>query len=171
MSSEYKRVKLDIPLSNLEKALETVSLFTVIAVLAVQFILWKDIPNNIPTHFGPSGTPDAWGGKGSLIMLPFVEIGLYILLTVVGKFPHAYNYIVEITEQNARYQYQNARTLISWLKADLVIVFGYIQYKTIQVALGRASGLGAGFVLVFLLVLFGTVGYYIVRMLKRKKED
>lgn len=170
MTSEYKRIKLDIPLSQLEKVLETVSLFTVIAMQVVQFLLWKDIPDRIPTHFGISGTPDAWGGKGSLILLPVVEIALYILLTIVSKFPHTFNYLVEITEQNARYQYQNVRTMMSWLKADLVIVFAYIQYRTILVALGHASGLGAGFILVFLLVLFVTIGYYIVRILKSKRE-
>lgn len=168
MSSEYKRIKLNIPLSALEKALETVSLFTVLAMLVVQFLLWKEIPDKIPTHFGASGLPDAWGGKGSLLFVPIVEIFLYILLTLVGKLPHTFNYIVEITEKNARFQYQNARTMISWLKAELVIVFGYIQWRTIQVGLGHATGLGAGFLLVFLLFLFGTIGIYIYRMTRNK---
>ena len=113
----------------------------------------------------------AWGGKGSLQILPFVVLGLYVLLTVVGRFPHTFNYLIEITEHNARYQYQNARTMMSWLKVDLTIVFGYIQWKTVQVALGRATGLGAGFVLIFLVVLFGTIGYYIYRMVKRKRNN
>lgn len=163
-----KRPILKIPLSILEKVLEICSLAGMLAIFLNLFMVWGSVPNKIPTHFGPSGQADAWGGKGSLLFLPILVIAMYTLLTVIGRFPHIYNYLCEITENNARFQYQNARTMMVWLKTEIIFIFGYIEWKTVQVALGKTSGLGIGFLPVFLIVVFGTIGVYTYRMVRHK---
>ena len=107
-----KRPVMTLPLTNLEKVLELLSGMGVLFNLVLVIIAWGTVPDRIPTHFDPSGLPDSWGGKESLILLPMAVIFLYSLLTVVSRFPHTFNYPWKITEENAKAQYLNARYLL-----------------------------------------------------------
>ena len=124
---------------------------------------YPDLPDTIPRHFGASGAPDAWGSKKSILVLPLVSIIMYIGLTILNRYPHIFNYPFEITEQNAVRQYEIARSLLCALKAEIVWVFTYIEWRTIQVASDQAVGLGPLFLPIFLVLVFGTIGLSIFR--------
>jgi len=51
--------------------------------------LYPDLPDRIPTHFGPSGRPDAWGGRDSVYLGPtimgLVSMLVYALMTNLGR--------------------------------------------------------------------------------------
>lgn len=162
------RIHLNMPKSNLEKILEGISILEVIAACTYLAIVWTRIPDKIPTHFDFSGKVDSFGGKGSLFIFLVIMFILYIILTIVSKFPQHYNYVVKITNENAERQYQNAHTLMVWLKVEITSTLLFIEWKNIQVAMSNANGLGLLFLPVFFIVLFGTLGFYISRMLKLK---
>ena len=124
---------------------------------------WPVLPETIPTHFGFSGEPDAWGSKTTLLILPLTSLVLYVILTVVGLFPHSYNYLWAITEKNALEQYVLAKALIGSLKVEIIWLFSYMVWKIIMISLRKADGMGDGLVLVFLAIIFGTVGIYFYR--------
>jgi hypothetical protein len=115
-----------------------------------------------------SGVPDGWSGKGSIWLLPGVTVGLYVLLTVLSKFPHAFNYLWAITEENAERQYIIARTMVRSLKAELIILFTYMEYATVQTAMGEINGLGIIFVPITLVVIFGTIAMFLIQGYKAK---
>ncbi|RZK20059.1 MAG: hypothetical protein EOO43_11360 [Flavobacterium sp.] len=48
---------------------------------------------------------------------------VYILLTALGFVPRYFNYLTEITQENARKKYQNATRTIRLLKIIMVILF------------------------------------------------
>lgn len=163
-----KRPKLNIPRSNLEKVMDIMSILAVITTWTYLIVSWGNLPSKVPTHFDFLGNIDSWGGKGSLLLLPIIMTILYIFLTVISKFPQCFNYPVNITEKNAKSQYQNARTFISLLKTEIIVVFLYLEWKSIQIAATKSSGLGSWFLIIFLIVLFGTLGFYIHKMSKVK---
>ena len=129
---------------------------------------WSALPDQVPSHFGISGQPDSWSGKGTLIILPAVSVFLYALLTLVSRIPQYANYIVEITADNAERQYRLARNMISILKAEIIWVFTLINWAAIGVALERCRGLGVMFLPIFLTIIFGTIGIYIYKSIKAK---
>ena len=53
--------------------------FIVLAILVWAYTAWAftQMPETVPTHFGPSGAPDAYGSRGKML-IPC------ILLTVIG---------------------------------------------------------------------------------------
>ncbi len=53
-------------------------------------LLWEQIPAEIPTHFGISGAPDAWGGKRSLWIQTAGGAALFVALLVVSFFPQGW---------------------------------------------------------------------------------
>lgn len=136
--------------------------------MALFIAFWKIIPQKVPTHFDALGNPNSWGSKGSLLMLPIDELVLFILINVVSKFPQHFNYIVDITAENAERQYQNARTLLSCLLAEFTIIFSYLEYQSIQIAMNTSKNLNVWFLPFSLITLFGTLGIFIYRMYKLK---
>ncbi len=165
---EKTRPKLKIPLTLPEIVIESICILSLLGAALFMLLNYSDLPNRIPSHFGASGEVDGWGGKGSLIVLLIANIGLYVPLTVLGRFPHIFNYICEITEDNAKFQYTNARTLIRLTKTEISLVLSYLLWASILVAKGKAEGIGIAFLPIFLIVIFGTLAFFIMRMIRNK---
>ena len=168
MAENNNRPVIKIPLSFLEKTLEWISSGVILYVFYMTLNSWADLPNRIPTHYGFSGQADAWGSKGTLLALPVVMVVFYVLLGVLSRFPHVFNYPVPITVENAGTQYQNARTMLSWLKVEVLGIFAYLEWCIIETALRKTQDLGWLFLPVSLIAVFGTMGYYMIRMFKNR---
>ncbi len=166
MSKEPNRPVLDLPMSSAEKLAETAAAMGLVFFSGTLISYWPELPNEIPIHFGLSGEPDAFGSKTKLLILPIVTLLVYAGLTVLRRFTRAYNYPSEITVDNAPRQYSLARTLIAWLKAEVIWLFAYVCWKTCRVAIGEEAGLGGWFLPVILVVLAFTVTAYIVKAVK-----
>jgi uncharacterized membrane protein len=99
--------------------------------------------------------------------LPGLAVVVYIGLTILSKYPHAFNYPVEITESNAQRQYVNARMLVSWLKVEIVAIFCFLSWTLVQAAAEKQDHPGI-FLYVILGVLIITIIFYIYRTIKLK---
>lgn len=157
------RPVLDLPRNAFENALEFLGAMGLLFMFAMVAQYWANLPERIPSHFGISGLPDAWSGKGTLLILPVLSVVLYGGLTVLSRYPHIYNYAWPITPKNAAAQYRLARQLVIVLKTAIVWIFAYLDWQTIQTALGRAQGLGQTFLPIFLVVVFGSLGFYLYK--------
>lgn len=162
------RPRIALEMTPLAWLAEAVALLLLILNLVLPLAYWSSLPERIPTHFGADGQPDGWSGKGFMLVLPAVFVLIYLVLSVLQRFPHAYNYVVKITPENAARQYRLAVGLIRSLKLFIGLMFGYITFQTIQVALDHAEGLGAAFLIVMLLGMFGTIGVYIALSLRSR---
>ncbi|HEY3376604.1 MAG TPA: DUF1648 domain-containing protein [Armatimonadota bacterium] len=162
------RPRIALPLSRPEIILEAVALFGLLVLLSYCAYAWPSLPERIPTHFGIENTPDAWGGKHALLILPGVGTVLYLLLTIVGHFPHFYNYPIRITEENALRQYRLARMLVAMLKVPLIWMFAYLERMTVQVAVGNASQLDGRVMVIFLVALFGLITGYLILAFRQR---
>jgi uncharacterized membrane protein len=160
---------MDIPRTRMEIILEVISVLGLLIIGANIALMWPVLPDRVPTHFGASGIPDAWGGKTSLFLLPVITFFMYGLMTMTSRYPQFFNYPWKITEQNIRAQYLNSRQMITSLKAGIICLFTYSNWRTMQVALGKANGLGTVFLIIFLTTVFGILGYYLYKGIKLRK--
>lgn len=131
-------------------------------MLYAVFESWEILPDTIPIHYNASGEPDAWGSKFSLVFLPCITIVLYGSLTILGRYPHIFNFPWKITEQNAERQYILAKQLLSWLKAEVIWVFYYIEWNSIEIAFSRVDGLSTSFLPIFLGTITLSIVVYLV---------
>jgi uncharacterized membrane protein len=161
-----KRPKIKIYYSIYEVIIELISIIAIFINVYLLLKYYKVLPNVIPTHFSGTGLPDGYGSKSSILILAGINFIMYIVLTILSRFPRVYNYIKPITKENAEYQYKCARQLIIIIKAEFVVIFTYIGWRSIKVALEKVSGLGTGFLPVILVVIFGTLAIYIRKCLK-----
>ncbi len=146
-----------------DRALEVVSAVGALFTLGITLWAMPHMPDRVATHFDFFGRPDGWGPKEVLWVLPGSLLLLYVVLTIVCRFPHTFNYPVSITTENAERQYALAISAMRWLKAEFVVLLSYGAWATIQVALGQATDIGAWFVPVTLAVMLPTVAALLIR--------
>lgn len=123
-------------------------------------IHYHQLPDKIPTHYDLLGNADDYGSKNSIFMLPIISTFIYVGMSVLSYFPHSFNYLVEITAENALKQYTAAVQLLRLLKLSIVITFLLIDYETIQLALNHTSNIGKWMLPVTLLLIFAPIVLY-----------
>ena len=101
-------------------------------------IIWNNLPTTIPTHFGFSGKPDAFGPKDQIILLPAIlsamAIGVYFLLRNIHKIDPKRKYA------------ETTSAVLAKLAMMVVILFCAILLFIIYWSLhGKAEGLNIFF--------------------------
>ena len=168
-NSKY-RPKIQIPVSKIEIVLEIFAFCGVLAILSYSFAYWSKLPDMVPTHFNFTGEADAWGAKSSILLMPAIVVILHIILTMVSRFPHLFNYPVRITEENARQEYILGRYFLKVLKLLIVWMFFFISRFTISIALGEKTNLGNIMWVMMVTMFVILVGYFIFAFKLAKKK-
>ncbi|HEY8416372.1 MAG TPA: DUF1648 domain-containing protein [Thermaerobacter sp.] len=131
----------------LEMALELVALAGLGVSAGLAAYYGPRLSGRVPVHFDLAGRPDRFGGAGALWEGVVVSLFLYGLLTAVPRLPVRWlNVPVQVTERNAARVARAMRYGLGVLKIFLVWTFTYITWRSIAVARGAATGLGAWFI-------------------------
>ena len=93
-------------------------------------IMWSQIPDQIPTHYNFAGEADDYGGKGSLIFMMVLAWFVFILITVLMRFPNTWNMPVKVTEENRSRLYAITRAMLEVLKIFTTILFAVMFTTT-----------------------------------------
>jgi uncharacterized membrane protein len=162
-----ERPKIKLELTTADKTFEIIGWLLVISVWGLTITNYANLPETIPTHYNGAGQADGFGGKATILTLPLIATVLFVGLTILNKFPHIFNYPTNITQDNALRQY--ATRMIRYLKLIIVVIFGLIEFKTIQNANGQADGLGIWFLPMTLGLIFIPLIYFVVKLFKATK--
>jgi uncharacterized membrane protein len=147
--------------------LETiVSLSCLVGVAAYLILAWGTIPNQVPTHFNAAGEIDSMGGKHSLLLLPIVSWLLYGLMTLIERFPQAWNTGVFVTENNRDAVYRLLKNMMAMVKMFIMLLFASLTLISAQ-----SLSLPVWYLLGYLVLLFGTIAYFMVRLLRLKDKS
>ncbi len=164
-----KRPKIKIKLSPLDWLIELAAFLVLFVFWSVLLWTFNDLPEQIPTHFNAAGQADAFGSKSNLFSLPIISTVMVIGLTFLNRYPHLFNYPQEITDTNAEYQYRWACRLIRWLKLVVALIFSAIGLTVIWTDDATQDGLGWWFLPSTLLLVFGSILFFIYKSLKDNK--
>jgi uncharacterized membrane protein len=126
------------------------------------------LPDTIPIHFNATGQANGYGEKGTIFFLPVVATIIFIGITVSSKYPHLFNFPVEITPENSERQFNNAIRMGRFMKLSLSLIFMLIILGTIQVAQGKSDGLGAWVLPLSLALTLIPMVYFIVKSFKMR---
>ncbi|MFO0415115.1 MAG: DUF1648 domain-containing protein [Bacteroidota bacterium] len=160
MGKRLQRPVVKLPFTAFDSILEIFAF--VLLVFSWGYIFYKlpDLPAQIPVHFDLTGKVDRIGSKTDLYWIPVIASVLYIGLSVLNLFPHKFNYLVTITENNALKQYRLATRLIRTLKVLVNMVFGWVITIVIRSANGTLVYPYEG-ILVILLLFIPVIVYLI----------
>ncbi len=157
-----KRPRIKPVLTTTDRLVETIGWLVLLATWILILRNYAELPGSIPIHFDATGQPDAYGDKGNILIPPLIAVILYAGLTLLNKFPHLFNYPVKITVDNAARQYRMATRMIRYLKLIVVLIFGILSMRTLQLATGNSEGLGRWLLPIILAVIFIPLIYYII---------
>lgn len=157
-----ERPKLKLPKTRFERLFDSITI--VVFALSVVYLMsvWAMLPTKVPVHYNAAGEVDRWGSKWAITMMPIIALVMWISMTVLERYPHVYNY-PNLTKDNVRAQYINARLMLNVLKNIIVLLFVYSTWNDIQVALGNSESLGIWFLPFFFIVIFGPMIFFFVR--------
>jgi len=165
-NEQVTRPKIKLRTTATDWALEAVGFLGMILTWAFLISYYNDLPAKVPRHFNTLGRPDGFDAKSILVGVPVLASVIFLCMSLGLRFPHAFNYFVQITDENAERQYKNLTLMTRILKALLAGLFFYLTYATIQIGLGKMQGLGLWFVPMTAVSLVGTIGYFISKGFK-----
>ena len=142
-----------------------VSLSCLVGVSLYLILAWSTIPAQIPAHYNAAGEVNRWGSKSELIILPIISWLIYGMITLIERFPQAWNTGVRVTEENRAEVYRLLKNMIACVKMITLSIF-----SCLTVLSSLARNLPMWFLLVFLVLLFGTIAYYIVKLTRLRSE-
>lgn len=125
-----------------KKTLILTSLVTLIPII-VGLLLWNQLPDVIPTHFGMDGTPNGWSSKAFTVFgIPLLMLFFHLLC-------------VGITSQDPKYDNMNEKlyALVLWIcpvVSLLVVVTCYGGALGWGVNISKYAIAGTGIVLVII---------------------
>jgi len=163
-----KRPRIKLQLNLTDKVLEIIGWISVFGIWALSLTNYSILPEIIPIHFNGAGKADGFGNKTQIFVLPIISTLLFIGLTTLNKHPHMFNYPSQITKENAVHQYTNATRMIRVLKLVIVVLFGLIVFRKIQIVNGHADGLGTWFLPLTMGMIFIPMLYFLIKSLKKK---
>lgn len=163
-----ERHVISVPSTISDKMWDIIGFMALLFLMATSIWYYKDLPEIIPRHFNAYGQPDGYSSKGIIWTLPVLGCLLYVGLSWLNNFPHLFNYPQKVTEENAVQLYTLGKRMNRALKTIISCVLSYMNYAIIQTALGQQQGLGVGFTPVILILIFGTLGYFLYRFAQVK---
>ena len=158
------RPKLKLETTWVDWLIEGVLLLFIIGMFTEVFMYYPDLPQQIPTHYGADGEPDAFGGKSTIWIMASLSLVMYLGLSLLWRYPNIYNYPVEVTEKNAPRLYAEGRNMIRSVKGATVVLFLYISHRSIMVAIGEQTGLGPYMVPIMITFFIVLSVLHVVRM-------
>lgn len=143
--------------------MEVSCILCLIGVLLYLVIAWAVIPQEIPGHYNAMGQIDRITGKGSLIAIYIITWIMYIGISTVERFPQIWNTGVAVTEGNKGRVYRVLKDMLKTSKLIVVLVFSYLTINT-----ANAIPLSPWFIPVFLILIFGSLIIFAIKLVKNK---
>lgn len=147
--------------NSMDIALDFLCIVMLLGISAFLLTHWGAIPDNIPMHYDFSGNVTRHGGKAEMLFLPGLAWFFFIVMSVVQKFPQIWNTGVKITEDNRDRIYFLLNHFICMTKLLFVLLFSFLTLFT-----ARSMALPSWFMLVFIILMFGDIAYWLVKIFK-----
>ena len=166
MFKDRPRIKLEM--TEWDRLMDIIVLVVVVLHIVYVARSFSALPEIIPTHFDAHGQPDGHGSRAFIWVLPGVTAFLFVVLQLLSRYPHIYNYLVKITQENAEKQYRNAIKMIRLLNIVVQVLFFYISYISITASKGLSVANSAYIIPMIIISLFVFIAYYLIKSVKNK---
>ncbi len=156
--------KINIKRTKSDFIIEAVSIISLAVAVFIIIYYQNEFPETIPIRYNAIGQPDLSGPKWILFILPVMGFITYAGMTFLARFPHKFNYPVEVDEKNVRPLYQIGVRIVSFLKMMICLLILYICYaQKLSLADGK-SEVNIYIILMFIFIIAATPVYAVIKM-------
>ena len=129
---------------------DSVNTVVIIGLVGFAIWFWPSLPDQVPTHFGMDGLPDAWGGKGfgSWFMIPGIALvltaGIGWFRRMVPRRPGWVNLpdktrLTDLPELARKPVVEMLSGFLALIQSEILVIFALIQLSTYRAAMGLES--------------------------------
>lgn len=141
-----------------------------LALLIVPAITYfPELDLSIPKHYGIDGTPDSYGNRTSILIMPIIGIIVYSIMSMLHKHPEVFNYPIKITKENKDQLYKLGQSTIRNIKLIVIIGFASLNFFSIRIGMGLSQKLPLYIIPTFVILLILISIMYIKKMKQLKK--
>jgi len=136
-----KRPVIKIEPSDRDQQIDFLTLIITLFLITLPCFFILQLPDTIPMHFDFKGNIDRYGSKHFIWILPIIGLVTHLSLKHLLKFPHTYNYITPVTEDNAERLYRSGQSIIRYTLLFTQIVFLLITIAIIYSAMNTGKNI------------------------------
>jgi len=129
-----KRPVIQIEPTNRDKNMDYLIWIITMLLISLPCFFILQLPDTIPIHFNFKGEIDGYGSKHLIWVVPIVGLVTHLGLKYLLKFPHTYNYLSSITDDNAERLYRGGQSMIRYTLLFTQLVFLLITIAIIYSA-------------------------------------
>lgn len=122
--------------------------------------LWATIPESIAIHF-TNNTPNNWGSKYTLLLMPILSIFVWFLIDLLVKKPERMNY-VNLTEANKEIQFARAEKVMILIQNFSFLFFILANESFLRNTVGMESNIPFVISLTLLALCFIAPIYFLI---------
>lgn len=122
------------------RALRALSIGATVLGASIALVAWPSLPETVPIHFNAAGVADDHGPRWLVLALIATWVVLVGGVAWLSRHPRAFNYPVEITEENAARVYGEGVRMMAWLMACLTVMFGSLTLMSFGIDASVALG-------------------------------
>ena len=133
-----EKPKIKIELTKFDLIVEIISVIFLLLFWFLTISGYPNLPEMIPINYN-FFTNEVYNyeDKSFIFLLPITATVLYVIMIIQNKFPHIFNYSVDITPENALQQYTMVTKLIRFTKLNAIITlslgyFAIVEYNNKQ---------------------------------------
>lgn len=155
---------------------KTLELIGLMALVLLFWMAWtalygvNPLPERVPTHFDAAGNANGWGSPKGLLLFPFMAALLYLLMSLVMRFPATFHYPVRVTPRTVLLLQEVTLDMVAWLKTELACLFALLLWVFIHSA---RTGDGHIFSIImpfFIATIFVTIGWHWIAMFRAARS-
>lgn len=166
-----QRPKIDVPKTHWDYVADALAVLGAIGSAWLLVNIWAPLTGDLPDVLVPGGEPisldDRW-----IATLPLSMVTVnYVLLRMLARVPHYFNYPWPITPENAALQYRFFRSMVFWLNVIVVWMLLLIVWSQIRVSLGQTDSFPIVLVIGSLLLIHAVLGIFIYRAYRNRHGD
>lgn len=163
---QANRPKIDIPKTMSERIWDLIGYLVFLSSVIYLIYVWGDLPQEVPAHYNALGEVDRYGSKWELVILPGVSLFILGLMNLFERFPEWHNYPKRLNDKNAESFYLNSRKLVNQIKNISLIIFAYLLFQSVGIAIGWLKELNSwGLSILIFLLLFAII----IQFIKNRK--
>lgn len=154
--------KIKIETTNYHRLMQILSFSILIGTFIFLAVYWNNIPDKVPAHYNAFGEINRFGKKSELLFCPIIALTIYLGISILERYPKAWNTGVNITPENRNFVYTQLKNMIITEKFAVVFTFSFITAMS-----ALSLPLPSWFLPMDLLIVFLPIIYYGIKSFKK----
>jgi uncharacterized membrane protein len=150
---------------------ELLAVLGLLSAICVVVFNYRDLPQQIATHFGANGVANGWDDKSSLWFPVGIACVVYVVMSLARFLPPS-SFSGPFNEEQRAAAIPICRDMVAWMKAEMTWIFAGATWLMVALAQGHnPEKLTLWFIFPVLGVVFATVIYHVARMMRLKPAE